>query len=76
MTDTPYIRPDMKAFIDMMAQVNGPKLTDMTLEDARASYVALHNLADRPARTLPPSVTGARSRIESGRFIEPPRYAR
>ena len=52
MTDTPFIRPDMKAFLDMMAQVNGPKLADMTLEDARASYQALHNLADRPARQL------------------------
>jgi len=53
MTDTPYIRPDMKAFLDMMAQVNGPKIVDMTLEEARASYQALHNLADRPARALP-----------------------
>ena len=53
MTDTPYIRPDMKAFLDMMAQVNGPKIVDMTLEEARASYQALHNLADRPARQLP-----------------------
>lgn len=53
MTDAPYIRPDMKAFLDMMAQVNGPKLVDMTLEEARASYQALHNLADRPARALP-----------------------
>jgi acetyl esterase len=52
MTDTPYIRPDMKAFLDMMAQVNGPKLVDMTLEEARASYIAMHNLADRPARDL------------------------
>lgn len=53
MTDAPFIRPDMKAFLDMMAQVEGPKLADMTLEEARASYVALHNLADRPARELP-----------------------
>ena len=52
MTDAPYIRPDMKAFLDMMAQVNGPKLVDMTLEEARASYQAMHNLADRPARDL------------------------
>lgn len=52
MTDAPYIRPDMKAFLDMMAQVNGPKLVDMTLEEARASYIAMHNLADRPARDL------------------------
>ncbi|MFM7378542.1 MAG: alpha/beta hydrolase fold domain-containing protein, partial [Erythrobacter sp.] len=53
MTDAPFIRPDMKAFLDMMAQVNGPKIVDMTLEEARASYQALHNLADRPARALP-----------------------
>lgn len=53
MTDAPFIRPDMKAFLDMMAQVNGPKLVDMTLEEARQSYVAMHALADRPARALP-----------------------
>jgi len=53
MTDqTPYIRPDMKGFLDMMAAVNGPKLVDMTLEEARASYQAMHNIADRPARDL------------------------
>lgn len=53
MTDAPYIRPDMKAFLDMMAQVNGPKMVDMTLEEARESYVKLHGIADRPARALP-----------------------
>jgi acetyl esterase len=53
MTDqTPYIRPDMQAFLDMMAAVEGPKLVDMTLEEARASYQAMHNIADRPARDL------------------------
>jgi len=52
MTDAPYIRPDMKAFLDMMAQVNGPKMVDMTLEEARDSYVKLHGIADRPARSL------------------------
>jgi len=52
MTDAPYIRPDMKAFLDMMAQVNGPKMVDMTLEEARDSYVKLHGIADRPARAL------------------------
>lgn len=53
MTDAPFIRPDMKAFLDMMAQVNGPKLADMPLAEARASYVAMHGIADRPARQLP-----------------------
>jgi acetyl esterase len=53
MTDTPYIRPDIKAFIDMMAQVKGPKMAEMTLAEARESYVKLHGIADRPARALP-----------------------
>jgi len=53
MTDAPFIRPDMKAFLDMMAQVNGPKMSEMSLPDARAAYQAMHNLADRPARALP-----------------------
>jgi acetyl esterase len=53
MTDTPYIRPDMKGFLDMMAAVNGPKMAEMTLEEARNSYVKLHGIADRPARALP-----------------------
>ncbi|GMN01303.1 alpha/beta hydrolase [Erythrobacter sp. MTPC3] len=53
MTDqSPYIRPDMKAFLDALAAMDGPKIADMTLEDARASYVALHAMADRPARDL------------------------
>lgn len=50
--NAPFIRPDMKAFIDAMAAMNGPKIIDMTLEEARASYVALHGMADRPAREL------------------------
>jgi len=52
MTDTPYIRPDMKAFLDALAAMNGPAIADMTLEEARASYLALHGMADRPAQDL------------------------
>lgn len=52
MTDTPYIRPDMQAFLDLMAAANGPKLVDMTLEEARQSYIVMHGIADRPARQL------------------------
>jgi acetyl esterase len=50
---TPYIRPDMKGFLDMIAAANGPKLADMTLEEARQSYIVMHGIADRPARALP-----------------------
>ncbi len=49
---TPYIRPDMQGFLTMMASVQGPKIADMTLEEARASYQAMHTIADRPAREL------------------------
>ncbi|MEQ5786499.1 alpha/beta hydrolase [Erythrobacter sp. NFXS35] len=52
MTDAPYIRSDMKAFIDALAAMGGPTMAEMTLEEARASYVALHGMADRPARDL------------------------
>lgn len=50
--ETPYIRPDVKAFIDALAGMGGPAITDMTLEEARQSYVALHAMADAPAREL------------------------
>ena len=36
----------------MYAAMGGPKIAEMTLEEARASYVALHGMADRPARDL------------------------
>jgi len=49
---TPFIRPDMKAFLDALAAMGGPTLAEMTLEEARASYVTLHGMADRPARDL------------------------
>ncbi|WP_152434781.1 alpha/beta hydrolase [Erythrobacter sp. THAF29] len=53
MTDTaPFIRPDMKAFLDALKALDGPKITEMTLEEAREAYVALHGMADRPARDL------------------------
>ena len=52
MTDTPFIRPDMKMFLDGLAAMGGPTIAEMTLEEARASYVTLHGMADRPAREL------------------------
>ncbi len=48
----PFIRADMKAFLDALAAANGPAIADMTLEEARAGYGALHTMADRPARDL------------------------
>jgi acetyl esterase len=42
----------MQAFLSALAAMDGPSIADMTLEEARASYVALHGMADRPARDL------------------------
>ena len=50
--DTPYIRPDMKALLDGLAAANSPPIADMSLEEARAAYMSLHAMADRPAREL------------------------
>ncbi len=52
MINTPFIRPDMQAFLDALAAANGLAIADMTLEEARMSYQALHTMADRPAREL------------------------
>lgn len=49
---TPYIRPDMQAFLTGLAAMDGPSLAEVSIEDARQSYVALHGMADRPARDL------------------------
>jgi acetyl esterase len=48
----PYIRDDVKAFLDALAAMPSLNLAEMTLEDARASYAALHGMADRPAQEL------------------------
>ncbi len=54
MTDTaPFIRPDMKAFLDGLAAMARPAIAELSLEDARSAYVALHALADREPRALP-----------------------
>jgi len=53
MADTPFIRPDMKAFLDALAAAGSPPITDLSLEEARGAYMALHAMADRPARDLP-----------------------
>ncbi|MEP5938843.1 MAG: alpha/beta hydrolase [Erythrobacter sp.] len=49
---TPYVREDVKAFLDALAAMPSLSLAEMTLEEARASYGALHGMADRPAREL------------------------
>ena len=54
MADTEhFIRSDMKAFLDGLAAMGRQPVSEMSLEYARASYLALHQMGDRPARDLP-----------------------
>ncbi|TNE50064.1 MAG: alpha/beta hydrolase [Sphingomonadales bacterium] len=48
----PYVRPDVQAFLTALAQMGGPAVAEMSLEDARQSYIALHGMADAPPRDL------------------------
>lgn len=48
----PFVREDVRAFLEALAAMDGPPIGDMTLEEARESYVTLHGMADRPARDL------------------------
>ena len=55
MSDTataPYVRPDVRAFLDFMASVPGPTMAEMGPEGARASYVQMGVLADAEPREL------------------------
>ena len=47
-----YIREDVKAFLALIEQAGGPPIDEVSLEEARAAYRALHAMADRPAREL------------------------
>ncbi len=47
-----FVRPDVRAFMDALAAMGGPTIDTMTLDEARAGYMALHAIGDRPAREL------------------------
>jgi len=48
----PYVRPDVKAFLDFMASVPGPSMAELGPEGARASYVQMGLLAEAEPREL------------------------
>lgn len=48
----PYVREDVRAFLALLEAAGGPPLGDVTIEEARAGYQALHDMADAPAREL------------------------
>lgn len=48
----PYVRPDVKAFLSILAAMPGPKMHELEPEAARAQYVAMKDLADPPVGEL------------------------
>ncbi|WFL77227.1 alpha/beta hydrolase [Altererythrobacter arenosus] len=51
-SETHYVRPDVQALLSMLEAAGRPALADMTLAEARQGYLALHAMADAPAREL------------------------
>lgn len=51
-TPGPYVRPDVRAFVDYLASVPGPKTHESTPEAARALYFAMKDVADPPVGAL------------------------
>lgn len=43
---TPYVRPDVKVLLDMLAAMGGPKMSEIPLADARASYAQMGALVE------------------------------
>ena len=48
----PYVRPDVRGFLDYLNSVPGPKTHEGTAEAARAMYVAMKDVADPPVGEL------------------------
>lgn len=47
-----YIRPDVQAFVGALAAMGSKPVSEMSLEEARGAYLALHAMGDRPPRDL------------------------
>lgn len=53
MTDAaPYVRPDVRGFLDFLNAQPGPALNELSLEEARASYVVMGQVAEADPRPL------------------------
>ena len=48
----PCVRPDVRAFLDYLNSVPGPKMHEQTAPAARAVYLAMKDIADPPVGTL------------------------
>ena len=53
MQDTEFfVREDVRAFLQLLEQAGGASIDEVSLEEARGAYMALHQMADAPARDL------------------------
>jgi len=50
--ETPFVRDDVKVLLDMLEQAGGAPINEVSLDEARAAYQGLHDLADKPAHDL------------------------
>ena len=48
----PFVRPDVRGFLDYLNSVPGPKMHEQTPADARAVYHAMKDIADPPVGDL------------------------
>ncbi|WP_298670644.1 alpha/beta hydrolase [uncultured Sphingomonas sp.] len=48
----PYVRPDVRAFLDYINNIPGPKMQDQQPAEARAVYRAMKDIADPPVGDL------------------------
>jgi len=48
----PFVRPDARAFLDMIGAMPGPKIHELPHDAARAQYAAMKELVDLPSGTL------------------------
>ena len=51
-TAGPYVRPDVRSFLDFLNNVPGPKMHEQTAPEARAVYLAMKDVGDPPVGEL------------------------
>ena len=51
-TGGPFVRPDVRGFLDYLNSVPGPKTHEGTADTARAMYIAMKDIADPPLGAL------------------------
>jgi acetyl esterase len=48
----PYVRPDVRGFLDFLNALPGPRMHELDASTARAQYIAMKDIADHPVGEL------------------------